>query len=505
MSRLLAKSPSSQSPRILVVDDHDAARNSMADVLTSVGYHVAGAASAPVALEKLSHEAYDIIITDLQMPGMNGLEFVQALRQCPHGAQIIMVTAHASVATAVAAMRHGAFDYLEKPFGLTQLEQVVERALAHGASWDQAPLAAAQATPVAPQLLGDSPAMCRLRERIAAVADTPATVLITGESGTGKELVARAIHSLSGRSAAPLISLNCPVLSAQLLESELFGHEKGAFTGADAPRVGRFELADQGTILLDEISEIELPVQAKLLRVLQERCFERVGASKTQTVDVRVLATSNRNLPAEIQAGRFREDLYYRLAVVPLELPPLRTRLADVPELAAHFLQAAAQRMQRSVVELTPDALRVLTEHAWPGNVRELENLMTRATVLCQGDAVRADDLRDWLISAPQNSREPRHALAEHPPAAVVPQAGMARPLTPSSCDPPRAIPAAPLSMHEMERQLIEETLERFEGHRAKTAAALGIGVRTLSGKLKLYGYTPRSKPPASAARASAA
>ncbi|MCL6505160.1 MAG: sigma-54 dependent transcriptional regulator, partial [Pirellulales bacterium] len=309
-----------------------------------------------------------------------------------------------------------------------------------------------------------SKAMQRLRQAIARAAPTEETILITGESGTGKELVARAIHAASRRAGKALISLNCPVLSAQLMESELFGHERGAFTGADSPRTGRFELADGGTIFLDEITEIDPPLQAKLLRVLQEKCFERVGSSLTRQVDVRVLASTNRDLRALVAEGRFREDLFFRLAVIPLEVPPLRQRLEDLPELVEHFQQRAAARLGRAPCELDDTARALLENYHWPGNVRELENIVTRASVLYEGRRVTAEDLRPWLIEAPGSNASA---------GATVPVG---------------------LSLQEMERKLIEATLAHFEGHRAKTARALGIGLRTLSGKLKEYGYAPRAK-----------
>jgi transcriptional regulator with GAF, ATPase, and Fis domain len=310
-------------------------------------------------------------------------------------------------------------------------------------------------------MIGSSPAMRELRQRVAQVAATDESVLICGESGTGKELVAQTIHALSRRAGGPLVSLNCPVLSAQLTESELFGHKRGAFTGADADRTGRFELADGGSILLDEVTEIDLGLQAKLLRVLQERAFERVGSSETVHVDVRVLATTNRDLPAEIAAGRFREDLYYRLAVVPIMLPSLRDRPGDVLELADHFLMHAAERLERSGFILEPAARDLLVAYSWPGNVRELQNVITRACVLSGSEAIRADLLRPWLVCGGQ-SRPTAHLGDE--------------------------------TLDEVERRTIVATLERFGGHRAKAAEALGIGVRTLSGKLRSYGYAPREK-----------
>jgi DNA-binding NtrC family response regulator len=439
----------------------------VADALRLAGHHVQGVSSAVEALRLIGDESFDVIITDLQMPGMDGLEFIRELERRRYGAQVLMITAHATVASAVEAMKHGALDYLEKPFDSEQLENRVSRALGRGRMIDQErPLHQPATIPGTVAMIGESSAMRALRARIAQVAPTDETVLITGESGTGKELVARAVHAASRRASAPLVSLNCPVLSAHLMESELFGHEKGAFTGADAARNGRFELADRGTILLDEISEIEPILQAKLLRVLQERQFERVGSSRTISVDVRVLATSNRDLPGMVKDERFRGDLYYRLAVVPLEIPPLRARREDVPLLLDHFLKRAAARQQKAPCSLQPSALDLLVNHHWPGNVRELENVATRATVLNLGQPVTADELRPWLI-------DPDTACEAQPIEAAVP-VGM--------------------SLEQMEQRLIEATLERFDGHRAKSAEALGIGLRTLSGKLRQYGYAPRAK-----------
>ncbi|MEX2138822.1 MAG: sigma-54 dependent transcriptional regulator [Pirellulales bacterium] len=451
--------------RVLVVDDHQQARESIAFTLREACHHVVCLTSAVEALKVLERETYDLIITDLLMPGMTGLEFIRQLERRPHGAQVIMITAHATVASAVEAMRHGAFDYIEKPFEADKLEALVGRAIEHGRLLDRAPAVPGGVAGDCVVMIGDSGPMKELRTRVAQVARTAETVLVVGESGTGKELVARSIHAQSDRASAPLVSLNCPVLSAHLMESELFGHERGAFTGADAPRTGRFELADGGTILLDEITEIDLGLQAKLLRVLQEKTFERVGSSKTMHVDARVIATSNRSLKDEVAAGHFRQDLYYRLAVLPLTVPPLRERREDVPVLVAHFVVRAGERLRREPCTVTTAAMELLTGHHWPGNVRELENIVTRASVLNAGGPIDADHIRDWL--------------------------------TPSAATTDRHNGAVPigLSMEAMERRLIESTLARFDGHRAKTAEALGIGLRTLSGKLKSYGYAPRAKP----------
>ena len=452
---------------VLVVDDHPQSRQSMVDILRQAGHTVDSCSSAAEALQQIERRAYDCIVTDLKMPGMNGLELILHLEARRYPAQVVMVTAYGTVASAVEAMRHGAFDYIEKPFDVDRLEQMVSKAIFHRRVLEGGLIGAAPGGPIDPPVMvGVSPQMQMLRAKIAQVAPTSETVLITGESGAGKELVARAIHAASRRKEGPFVSVNCPALSAQLMESELFGHEKGAFTGADAARIGRFELAHSGTLLLDEVTEIDLPLQAKLLRVLQERCFERVGSSKTIYVDVRVLATTNRNLQQETAEGRFREDLYYRLNVVPIHTPPLRERREDVPVLVDHFLHRMARRLGQPPCQIAPDALDLMLHYHWPGNVRELENIITRASVLYTGQTVTADEIRRWLIAPPEKD-------------------GVAF--------PPPSVPVG-LSLQEMERRLIEATLQHFGGHRAKTAQALGIGLRTLTSKLRQYGYAPREK-----------
>ncbi len=450
--------PSDDSRPVLVVDDHLPARESIADALDQSGYHTHCCASGSQAVQWLKANDAEVMITDLQMPGMNGLELIQRARHLKPDLQVVMITAHGTISTAVEAMRLGAFDFIEKPFELPALERVIHRALTED-NVVQQPADSDQ--PDDFNMVGQSAAMQVLRQRIQLVAATQETVLITGESGTGKELVARSIHCQSDRRPQALVGLNCPALSPQLMESELFGHEQGAFTGADAQRVGRFELAGSGTILLDEVTEIELTLQAKLLRVLQERTFERVGSSLPQKLEARVLATTNRKLDEEVESGRFRQDLYYRLAVVPVEVPPLRKRIEDIPWLAAHFLTLAAERLQRDALQTDSSAEDLMCNYHWPGNVRELENVMTRATVLCQQGQITADTIAPWLL---KQDASPQQTL----------QAGM--------------------RLEDMERQLIEATLQRFAGHRTRAAEALGIGVRTLTNKLRNYGYPPRAQ-----------
>ncbi|WP_425618294.1 sigma-54-dependent transcriptional regulator [Anatilimnocola sp. NA78] len=455
--------------RVLVVDDNARGRQSMVDVLRHSQHEVFACSSGREALQLLDTETIDVIVTDLQMPGMTGLELIRALEARKFDGQVVMVTAFATVEAAVDAMRHGAFDFIEKPFDADQLEQLVGRALRQGGRNE----ARSQILPIVPDwhglMIGTSEPMATLRRRIAQVAPTDETVLITGESGTGKELVARCLHAASRRATGAFVGLNCPALSPQLMESELFGHERGAFTSADAPRVGRFELADRGTILLDEITEIDMPLQAKLLRVLQEKTYERVGSSQSRTTNVRVIASTNRDLRQEVSGGRFRQDLYYRLAVVLLEVPPLRHRLSDVPLLIQHVAQQVAGRLNREPAQFSKSALDLLSHYHWPGNVRELENLVTRASVLASDQAISADDIQSWLLEG--------ESLA-----SLVQPTNDANPLS------------AGMKLEDMERQLIETTLDHYDGHRAKAAQALGIGIRTLTNKLRLYGYAPRAK-----------
>ena len=473
MSAFIEHSESEFAPSVvLVVDDHLAARDSVATALRCAGHRVETCASAIEALQCYREIDPDVILTDLQMPGMTGLEFIATLSKQKCEAQIVMATAHASVSSAVEAMRHGAFDYIEKPFDVDQLEDLIGRALRRGSQDERAKISHGDSWGIA--MIGKSAAMQTLRQGIALAAASDETVLISGESGVGKELVARCLHAASNRSDKAFVGLNCPALNPQLMESELFGHERGAFTGADAPRTGRFELAEEGTILLDEVSEIEIALQAKLLRVLQEQAYERVGCSKSRPLTARVLATTNRDLRKHVAAGGFREDLYFRLAVLPIQVPALRERREDIPLLTEHFLGQAQQRTGQRRCELTSDAAQLLQDYSWPGNVRELENVIKRGSILSPNDQIDASTLRPWLLDS--NIK---------PCTAVVDDA--------SAESTTEGIQVG-ASLQQMERALIEATLDHFNGHRERTATALGIGVRTLANKLRSYGYAPREK-----------
>lgn len=445
--------------RILIVDDQEMMRDSLASLLAREGHEVVAANDGPVALTKLAERRFDLMISDLKMPRMTGIDLLIEARKIRNDMPIVLMTAFASVATAVEAMKLGAYDYIQKPFDGDEIKLLVERTLEHSrlklenAAYRTAAAEVCAAKPI----VGSGEPMAAVKKKIEQVAVSNATVLIRGESGSGKELIARAIHHGSLRKDKPMLAVNCAALSENLLESELFGHEKGAFTGADKMRRGRFELADGGTLLLDEISEIPASLQAKLLRVLQENQFERVGSSVTQQVDVRVIATSNRDLEAEVEAGRFRQDLFYRLNVVPIELPSLRQRMEDIPELCKHFLHAIARRENKAFRHIEPEAIRVLQKYEWPGNVRELQNIIERACVLEEAEGlIRAGTLEPWLrIKGPATN------------AAMDDLAG--KPLA------------------DIEKQVILSTLDRFRGHRVKTATALGIGLRTLGMKLKKW------------------
>jgi two-component system, NtrC family, response regulator HydG len=493
---------------VLVVDDKEMMRDSVGTTLQRAGFSVTTADGGEAALAQIAARRPDAVVTDLKMPGLTGLDLIDRIRQIDDELPVVMMTAFANVETAVKAMKLGAFDYITKPFEGDELVIAVKRALAHtqlvrenailraAADAPGGPAQRAEPRPGQPaaaglrgldRIIGDSPAIRRVKEQVLAVAESQGTVMICGESGSGKEVVARAIHELSPRIAAPFLAINCAALSESLLESELFGHERGAFTGADKLRKGRFELADGGTLLLDEVSEIGSHVQAKLLRVLQERAFERVGSSLTIGVDVRIVATSNRDLPQSVAKGDFRQDLFFRLNVLPIHLPPLRDRLEDVPALAEHFMHHFCLREGRPDVQIEPGAMALMQSYAWPGNVRELQNICERAVVLTTTRSVRAGSapviigrelVEPWLKSAPVRSADL--------PTDTPPHLNGYLEAKPTDFTAP-AVAGRLQTLEELERQAILDALRRFSGHRQRTASALGIGVRTLGLKLRKW------------------
>lgn len=380
------------SRRILIVDDEESIRKSLGDVLRDEGYEVAVVATGEAALAALETEDPDLVLLDVWMPGMDGIATLEAARARYPELPVVIMSGHGTVETAVKATRLGAYDFFEKPLNLDKLLLGVDNALKASRLTQENQYLRDQAGRRR-IMVGQSTAMASLAEQIRVVAPTRASVLVTGENGTGKELVARAIHGGSRRAAGPFVEVNCAAIPEDLIESELFGHEKGAFTGAAARRRGKFDLADGGTLLLDEIGDMSLRTQAKILRVLQEMRFERVGGARTHQVDVRVVAATNKDLEAEIQAGRFREDLYFRLNVIPFQVPPLRERLEDLPGLVDHFIRLYCLEERREPVGIGPGVLASLQAYPWPGNVRELKNVTERMVILCRGDRLELGDV----------------------------------------------------------------------------------------------------------------
>ncbi len=445
--------------RVLIVDDEANARDALAELMDDAGYSVSTAADGRTALLQIEQVDPDVVLTDLKMPGMDGLSLIERGRPMSPHTTFIVMTAFATIDTAVQAIKLGAESYLTKPLELDAVMAIVDRAL----NRTQLSREAAQLRQRVDDrfqfgnILGEHPSMQRLMKNVAQVARSRATVLIHGETGTGKELIAAAIHQNSRRKEKPFIRLNCASLSETLLESELFGHERGAFTGAVARREGRFKQADGGTLFLDEVSEIPMSVQIKLLRFLQEREFERVGGNETLKVDVRVVAATNRELKQRVDEGRFREDLYYRLKVVQLDVPPLRVRRSDIPLLTHSFLRKYAEENERPVQGLAEDALQHLMIYPWPGNVRELENAIERAVVMCEGDLIEHEDLPTSAHSDLQN--------------------GSVMALIPG------------ITMSELERIAILRTLDAVDGSTARAGEILGISQRKIQYRVKEWGY----------------
>jgi DNA-binding NtrC family response regulator len=440
---------------ILVVDDDGPTREALATGLKKLGHDIIAAASGSAALEEVRRQPVDLAIIDLKLPDMEGTELFEALRIIRPEAIAIMISGHATVNDAVAALKKGIYDFITKDFRMNELRKVVSKALETQQilAENQRLRQALQERSPTGRLIGRSEALLKVINLVNQIAPVKSTVLLSGESGVGKELVAEAIHYQSPRRDRALVKLNCGVLTEGLIESELFGHEKGAFTGAIQQRKGRFELADTGTIFLDEISEIPPATQVKLLRVLQEGEFERVGGSQTLKVDVRVIAATNVDLEAAVAEGRFRKDLYYRLNVIHLSIPPLRGRQEDIPLLTLHFLDKFCLENNRAIMGVSPEAMAALKSHYWPGNVRELQNVVERAVALCQGNMIELADLPD--------------EVRKHSPE-----------------DDQITVPVG-ASMEEIERLAILQTLKKTGWDKELTARLLGIGLATLYRRLK--------------------
>lgn len=439
---------------ILVVEDDEALSEALVDSLELAGYAVRAVGDAEQALAILTEQAPSLVLSDVQMPGMDGHDLLRAIKQTKPGLPVVLMTAYGQIERAVQAMRDGAADYLPKPFEPDRLLATVAQHARVASGGDAT-------------LIAEDPRTLTVLDLIERVAATDATVLLTGESGVGKEVFATHLHRHSARRAGPFVAVNCAAIPENLVEATLFGHERGAYTGAVASQAGKFEQARDGTLLLDEVSEIPLNVQAKLLRVLQERSVERVGGRGAISVNLRVVAASNRDLAAWVREGRFREDLYYRLNVFPIEIPPLRERRGDIAALARHFLQAHAGSVGRSGFQLTARALAELTVYDWPGNIRELGNVMQRAMILAPG---REIDVAHLLLP----SRKAATSASAQPPAPI---------------EPPVSVlaPAEGGQIRDMEKSMILDTLRRLDGSRKRTAEALGISERTLRYKLQRY------------------
>jgi len=448
-------------PVILIVDDEKNAREGLSRALQR-HYEILLAENGQRALEVLQTRAVDIMLSDVRMPGMDGLTLLQRSLALPHPPICIMLTAYGSIELAVEAMKHGAYDFLTKPINLDRLDILLKRVLrSRDVEIENRSLHEQLNSKFGMEnIIGTSAAMQEVFDTVRQVADSRVTVLVEGESGTGKELIAHAIHRMSSRSKGPYVAVHCAALNSALLESELFGHEKGAFTGATERRRGRFELADGGSLFLDEIGEIDAAIQVKILRVLEERNFERVGGQETIETDTRLIAATNRNLRSMMEAGKFREDLFYRLFVVVIKIPPLRERREDIPSLIQHFLQTSAKENGREIESITPDALQALSAYSWPGNVRELRNAVERMVVLSRGNRITLRDLPNEI-----RDHQPAGDNAKLPPAAGSP----------------------PLSIDEAEKNLIVKALKSTGGNRTKAAEQLGISRRTLHRKLNEY------------------
>jgi two-component system NtrC family response regulator len=450
---------------ILVIEDKKSMAEMLARTIESEGYRVLTAPDGEAGLDVALKERVDLVLTDLKLPGISGLDVLKAVKGKKPLMPVIMMTAFGTIETAVEAVKAGAYDFMMKPFDTSHMLVLIKRALESvQLASENLVLKEEFAEELGfPRIIGDSPSFAKVFELVKRAAPTKATVLITGESGTGKELFARALHHLSQRNKGPFIAINCAAIPKDLLESELFGHEKGAFTGADARRIGRFELADKGTVFLDEVGEMDMSLQAKLLRVLQGERFERVGGTDPIVVDVRVVAASNKDLAQAVSGGRFREDLFYRLNVFPVHIPPLRERATDIPRLARHFAEKYSREMKKPVLNLSDGTVEILKRQSWKGNVRELENSMERAVILSDGPDILPEHLGlfppcdEFMARSADSSVETLQHVAE------------------------KALKAA-------ESQAIRTALSACHGNKTKAAEMLDVSYKTLLTKIKDYG-----------------
>jgi len=452
---------------VLVVEDNDLERQITAETLRDEGFAVDDAPNGKLAIDKLALSRFDVILTDLMMPGMSGEDLLAAVRQAYPGSQVVVLTAHGTIDSAVKAMKNGAFYYLTKPTDRETLLMTVGKA-AELANLQQENMLLRTRLEGKLQLegvIGQHPSIQEILRIVRKVAPSNSTVLVQGESGTGKEVIARAIHKLSPRAQRPFVAINCSAIPDNLIENELFGHERGAFTGATERKIGLIETADKSTLLLDEIADLNSPLQAKILRVLQEREFRRVGGNDSIRVDVRLVAATNRNLAEEVTEGRFREDLYYRINVVTITLPPLRDRRSDIPLLAYHALTTKfAHLAQDRVKEISREAMEVLVDYPWPGNVRQLESALERALLLCEGERIEPKDLPQEVLSRKMPGKSDR-SRPDH-----------------------FEIPTEGINFENFERDLIMQAMERADWVIAKAAKMLGMSYRTLQYRLDKFG-----------------
>ncbi len=453
-------------PSILIVDDEPGVRSSLGAVLRDEGYDVDAVEGGEACLERLGRQAYDVVVLDIWLPGMDGLATLSRMRERQIDSEVVIISGHGSVEAAVRAIKMGAFDFVEKPLSLEKTVLVVRNALRQR-RLEAENIALRAKVDAQHAMVGDSYLMTKLREQVAMAAPTNGRVLIFGENGTGKELVARNIHSMSRRRSSPFVEVNCAAIPEELIESELFGHVRGAFTGAVADRRGKFELAHGGTVFLDEIGDMSLKTQAKVLRVLQEQVMEPVGGSTRIRVDARVLAATNKDLPAEIRAGRFRDDLYFRLNVVPISVPPLRERQEDIPLLAEHFMALLAREYGRRSKSFTAGAVAAMQRYGWPGNVRELRNLVERLIIMVPGDRVTEEDL------------------------TFLEQGMVATPRIPLQAE---ALAPLHYARDQFEKEYILRALAAQHGNISRTAEVLGVERSNLYRKMRSFGIGPLRK-----------